>query len=105
MLLDVKKFNVVLQQLMKERNLSARELAKRTGLAQKTVSDWVGEGASFPRDPEQLKKLADFFECSIHKLLFGEEDPRGSVLDEVLKKTELHTGLYEISIKRVDTKK
>jgi hypothetical protein len=57
-----------------------------------------------PRDPQVLKKLAEYFDCSVYFLLFGEEDPK-SLIGEILEKTEIHTGIYEISIKKVKTKK
>ncbi len=104
MIYGVKKFGDVLQHLMEQKNLSARELASRLGFPAKTVNEWVGKGGRMPRNPDHLKKLADFFQVSLHQLLFGEDDPR-SLLSEVLNKTEIHTGLYEISIKRIEPKK
>ena len=99
----MREFGANLQALMKSRKLSARLLAKELHLSQKTVADWVGAGGSVPRDPALIKKLADYFEVTTHSLLFGEEDPRSS-LGAILDKTEIHTGLYEISIKKVRAK-
>ena len=52
---------------------------------------------------ELQEKLAEYFDCSVYFLLFGEEDPK-SLIGEILEKTEIHTGMYETSIKKVKTK-
>ena len=89
---------------MKQRPISTRSLAKKLNIPYKTVQEWIGADARMPRDPSILKKLSGFFDCSIHFLLFGEEDPK-SFIGEILEKTEIHTGLYEISIRKIKTKK
>jgi transcriptional regulator with XRE-family HTH domain len=93
-----------LESLMQEKNLSTRTLAKNINLPYKTVQEWLGANFRMPRDPQVLKKLAEYFDCSVYFLLFGEEDPK-SLIGEILEKTEIHTGIYEISIKKVKTKK
>ncbi|MEN0059634.1 MAG: helix-turn-helix transcriptional regulator [Bdellovibrio sp.] len=97
-----KSFGEVLKQLMSERNLSVSQLAKAINCPSKTVQEWLGPHGRVPRDLEVLKRLAQHFNCSTHSLLFGEEDPRG-ILGDILEKTEIHTGLYEITIKKVKT--
>jgi transcriptional regulator with XRE-family HTH domain len=84
-------------------NLSGRQFAKDIGVNQKTVSSWLGDNGSFPSDPLVIKKIAEKFDISVHELLFGEQDPK-SLLGELLNKTEVHTGLYEITIKKVNVK-
>ncbi len=96
----MKTFGENLEKLLQSRNLTVAQLARALGLPAKTVTEWVGDGGRTPRNTEHLKKLADYFGCTIHFLLFGEEDPR-SVIGNLLDKTELHTGLYEITIRRV----
>ena len=98
-----KTFGVILESLMQERRISIRQLAKELGVPPKTVQEWVGQNGRTPRHSESIKKLAEFFQCSIHYLLFGEEDPNNP-LNAILEKTEIHTGLYEISIRKVKTK-
>jgi len=55
-----------------------------------------------PRDPAHIKKLADFFECSVHFLLYGDEDPN-SLINQILHKTTIHTGLYEVTVRKVNS--
>jgi len=99
-----KTFGENLDALCSARNLSARKLAKDLRVPHKTVTEWIGAGARMPRDPTVLKQLATYFGVSTHFLLFGEEDPTHS-LRGLLEKTEIHTGLYEISIRKVKEKK
>jgi len=95
-----------LLKLMHERNLSGRALAQGINVSHKSVQEWLGKGARMPRDPSIIKKLAEYFGVSTHYILFGEEDPHISIsLDKLLEKTELHVGLYEVSIRRVREKK
>jgi len=98
------KFGGILEKLMQGKPISARALAKKLNIPYKTVQEWIGSNSRMPRDPEVLKKLSDYFGCSVYFLLFGEEDPK-SFIGEMLEKTEIHTGLYEISIKKVKTNK
>jgi transcriptional regulator with XRE-family HTH domain len=100
----MKPFGENLKELMAQRRVSVREVAKAVNVPLKTVQEWTGSGARTPRNLSAIRDLASFFECSIHFLLYGEEDPKDS-LAVLLNKTEIHTGLYEISIKKVSTKK
>jgi transcriptional regulator with XRE-family HTH domain len=95
-----RNFGDILHALMKERKISGRSLAKELDVPYKTLQEWLGPGARMPRDPEVLKKVSDYFRVSVHYLLFGVEDQR-SLIGEILDKTEIHTGLYEITVKRV----
>jgi len=93
-----------IKNLLKSQNLSVREFSKQLNIPQKTVQEWAScVGNRIPRDATVLKNIANYFGCSIYFLLYGEEDPK-SLLSEILEKTEIHTGLYEISIKKVKTK-
>lgn len=93
-------FGQTLQALMDERRVSGRELAAAISVSYKTIQEWLGAKSRMPRDPEALRRLAEHFGCSVHYLLFGEEDPH-SLVGEILEKTEIHTGLYEITVRRV----
>lgn len=95
-------FGTNLKRLMEEQRYSVADVAERIGTPTKTVTEWVSRGR-VPRSPEQLRALAELFKVSIHKLLFGVEDPNNA-LSMLLEKTEIHTGLYEISIRKVTPK-
>ncbi|MCB0390546.1 MAG: helix-turn-helix transcriptional regulator [Bdellovibrionales bacterium] len=97
-------FGINLEKLIKEKGWSIRQFAKRIGVSPKTCQEWCGKEGRFPNSPDILKDIADVFEVSIHELLFGEPDPR-EMIGAILDKTEIHTGLYEITIKKVKEKK
>jgi transcriptional regulator with XRE-family HTH domain len=92
-------FGKNLKVLMAKNDVTAQHLAKSLKISSRTVNEWIGSGARTPRNLEQIKALAEYFNCSVHMLLFGEEDR--NVFNELLTKTDIHVGLYEISIKRV----
>mgnify|MGYP000210946966 CR=1 FL=1 len=98
--LHMSSFGVVLSALMKDRNLSAGKLADKVGYSAKTIQEWLGPNGRMPRDVAAIKKLAEFFNVSTHYLLYGEEDKRSDIAS-FLAKHEIFTGIYEISIKKV----
>lgn len=100
-----KEFGVILDELIKARKISVRQFAKDIGQKPSTVNEWTGKNARFPASPEILKDIANYFQISIHELLYGEPDKNSFPISELLQKTEIHTGLYEITIKKVDQKK
>ena len=97
------KFGITLKKLMSRDRVSVAELAKAIGEPQKTIQEWVGERGRSPRDLNCIPKLAQFFRVSTHYLLFGEEDPN-NIISNILEKTEVHTGLYEITVRKVKEK-
>lgn len=99
-----KEFGENLKILMESRNLTASKLGRDLGISVKTIHEWLGSGGRTPRNLKAIKKLSQYFEVSTHYLLFGEDDPKDSVID-LLNKTEIHTGIYEISIKKLNTRK
>lgn len=98
-----KTFGEHLKLLMEQRNLSAAKLGKVIGCNPKTILEWTDKGGRMPRDPKHIKALAEYFNVSVHALLYGEEDPRSSI-NSILEKSEIHTGTYELTIKRVNVK-
>jgi len=89
-------FGERLKSLMTERNLSAKALARKLDVPYSTLQEWLS--SRIPRNPESLKKISTYFNISIHRLLFGEDT---SVVDNISNKIEMHTGVYEVSIRRI----
>jgi len=97
-------FGKRLEELCKENGVSVNELSRSISVSSKTVYEWIGSTGRLPRDPEHLKALAKFFSVSLEFLLFGEVSQMTSI-DSLFSKTEIHTGLYEITIKKAEPKK
>ena len=93
-------FGENLEQLILKKYKSIAAFAKEAAINKKTIEGWIGKGARFPSKPEYIKKMANALETSVHELLYGVVDNRDP-FSSILEKTEIHTGLYEISIKKV----
>jgi len=95
------EFGDRLKQLMKKKNLTGKKLSRDLNISYNSIQEWLS--SRMPRDPQVLKKLSNYFNVSVYFLLYGEEDPT-SLISSILEKTEIHTGLYEITVKKVKTK-
>jgi len=97
-------FGKILERLMRQRKITGKALARELGVPYRTVQEWIGGGGrKMPRDPDVLKEIARYFQVSVHFLLYGYEDDN-NFIGEIFEKTEIHTGLYEITVKRVSSR-
>jgi len=96
-------FGENLEKLLREREMSARALAKRLGLSAKSVQEWVGDDARMPRDPMVLQKIAEALDVSVYRLLYGCEDPRGATV-RLPEKMVIDSGLFELTLRKVSGK-
>jgi len=95
------EFATTLKDLIRQQGLTTAKLAKRINVSPKTISDWLT--GRTPRDLDAVKRCAETFQVSVHYLLYGEDDPR-NLISKILEKTEIHTGLYEVSIRKVHSR-
>ena len=99
----MKNFDENLKELMKQRGLNARQLSASLGVPAKTCQEWLR--GRMPRDVQVIKRLSDHFGVSVHYILYGtEQDGATFDLASFLEKTTIHTGLYEITVKKVAPK-
>lgn len=90
------KLDKTLEKLLKENNISARELARQTGIPQSTLNNFLsGRG---PHKPEQILAIAKHFSVSMELILFGEDD-RPPTLNDVLTEG-LFEGWLKVKIER-----
>ena len=91
------RISETLQRLLKNNNMTLRRLSKESGIPLSSISEWKKNN----RNPnaEDLAKVAEVFDCSIHYLLFGDEDP-AEPIQKILKE-EFFKGTFEITLKRV----
>lgn len=94
------KIQSTLKLLLSEKNLSIRELAKRSGVPNSTLQEWSSNRS--PKNPVQVQKVAQVLGVSLHYLLFGEED-KSEPLTKLLKE-DVFSGTFEINIRRVREK-
>lgn len=88
-----------LKKILEEKEISVSELAKKTGVPKSTILTWL---AGRTPDLIQLDKVTQFLGVSIDEIAFDRK--REDILSQLFEKVEVHSGLYEISIKKVNKK-
>ena len=91
----------VLKRLLEDRRVTLKEVSKATAIPSSTLSEWLNNRS--PKNPEQIVKVAKYFEVSLHFLLFDEEDYQ-EPLNKVMRE-DIFSGVFEVNIKRVHSKK
>ena len=97
------KLHIVLKRLLVERQISARELGRSTGIAQSTITSIMSNRGL--HKPEHLFAISQYFGVSLETLLFGTDD-RPPTLSDVLT-TAVFDGWLRVKIEAAvpDTKK
>jgi transcriptional regulator with XRE-family HTH domain len=90
------KLKIILEKLLKDKGISARELSRRTGIPQSTINNFLSGRGS--HKPEQILILSKYFGTTMEYLLFG-EDTRQPSLDEVLVEG-IFEGWLKVKIER-----
>ncbi len=67
------KFGEKLRKLRKESGLTQKELASKVGVTDRSLLSYEN-GASYPRNRDTYRKLADFFDVDINYLLTEDEN-------------------------------
>ena len=57
--------------ILKQKNISVRELSKWSGVPIKTIYGWL-EDCRLPRDLIKLKKICNYLEVSLDEILFSD---------------------------------
>lgn len=68
------------------------------GISVKTLHNWLSDQK--PKDLEQVKKVADFFQISIDSLCFGEGIKSTQEAIENYR-DEINAGVFEVVLRRV----
>lgn len=89
-----------LTELLKSKGITLRELSKHTGVPLSSLSEWKKNN----RNPnaEHLSTISMFFGCSVHYLLYNQDDPAEPI--QKILKSELFQGTFEITLKKVNIK-
>ncbi len=88
-----------LLRLMEEKNLSIAQVAKESGVPKSNITKWIN-GAN--PNLSQLSKVAEYFQLSVDELAFDKK--KDADIDGLFQKLEIHSGLYEVIIKKVSKK-
>lgn len=66
------KLKSILKELIYEKDITAAQLARATKVPPQTLNNWLS--GQMPRNLDQLKAVADYFQVSLDYLIFGEVD-------------------------------
>jgi transcriptional regulator with XRE-family HTH domain len=94
---DMIKIATILNGLMKKKGIRIAELSKATGVPRTTLNEWSSNRS--PKNPMQLRAVANYLGVSIHFLLFGEEDQQEPI--QKIMKEEFFNGTFEVNIRRI----
>jgi len=92
------KLPTVLKRLMNERSVSARALAKATGISASTLSTYLA-GKKTAYKAEHLKQLADYFSVNLDTLLFDRK--AASKNFSSLKTEKVFSGWAKITVEKL----
>lgn len=94
-------FGKILSTIMKERDLTLKQISQMAGVSLSVASDWTAGNS--PRDLRAVYKLSQALGIEFSRLLLGESDTAKEVtsLAELFEENEIFDGLVRINIKRV----
>ena len=76
------KFSEILRALAEQRNLTQKQIAAELGIPASTIGGYF-QGTSEP-DLEMIKRIAEYFQCSLDLLAGHNSAPSGSHREEML---------------------
>ena len=85
-----------IKRLLVKRGITFARLGRETGISPKTIYQWTN--GQKPRNIEQVKKVANYFEVSMDQLVFGEVRHQPG-MHEILP--DINAGVYEVILRRV----
>ncbi len=94
------KFKENLKLYLARKNVTAAELSRATGISKTTISSWTA-GAP-PKNLDQVKRVADFFEISVDELVFnsfGKIPQATSVIEQ--HREEINAGVFEVILRPI----
>lgn len=87
-----------LKTLMEYRELSASQLANKSGVSKQVISLWLAGGS--PRKIEQIKKVAEILNTTVDNLCFG-GGPQASIPKDPQLTEEWLSGVFEVKVRRL----
>ena len=93
----------MIKSLLHEKRKTLKEVSRETAIPYSTLYTWLENRQ--PKDILKVQRLSDYFEVSMHKLLFGREDlKQESVSEESFRRMrdEVFKGVFEIVVKKLE---
>ena len=80
---------------MAQKNIRAAGLARSVKLPATTISNWLA--GQKPRDIEQIRIVAEYFDVSIEYLCFGKENKKTKIEENM---DLINAGVFEVLLRR-----
>lgn len=90
-----------LSKLLKERGMTPAQLSRLSGVPTSTISDYLS--GREPKKISHLKRIADVFQVSLDRLLFGVVEDKSTSFDDLLSDGWM-SGLFEVKLRKVTRK-
>ncbi len=85
-----------LSTLLRDHDLTYAQLSRATGVPPQTLNNWAA--GQDPRNIEQLKAVAEYFNISVDELCFGIKEQKQSIQDF---SEEINAGVFEVVLRRI----
>jgi len=92
------KLKSQLSALIKQKGVTITTLAKTTKIPAQTIHNWIA--GSKPRDLDQVKRVADYFEVSLDFLAYGIQLEQNIESKIEKHKDEINAGVFEVVLRR-----
>ena len=89
----------VLPRLLKQKSITAKELATQTGISPSTLSSWTIKGAK-PRNIDDVALAAEVLGVSLNTLLFDEAEIPSDLL--AVNATTILEGTFRLKLEKID---
>lgn len=83
--------------LIKKRGITVVSLSKFTNVPAKTIYSWLQNQS--PRNLNQVKKIADYFEVSLDYLLFNDERIKKPEFEDFTN--DIYAGKFDVILRRI----
>jgi len=90
-----------LKDLLQHRKIRPIDLAREVGIAKQVISDWLA--GSRPRNLEQIKLVANYFQVTIDELCFGDTSQKSFPSDSRAQIPHQITGIFEVNLRYLGT--
>ena len=100
------KLGIILKQTLKQKDMTAAQLARATGISTRTIHNWVI--GQTPRNLDQLLKVAKHLGVSVEYLCWGIEPSKSEKQVDVMKQfveDEIFAGHFEVILRRIKNSK
>ncbi|OQW48516.1 MAG: hypothetical protein A4S09_04885 [Proteobacteria bacterium SG_bin7] len=99
------KLGIILKQVLKQRDMTAAQLARATNISTRTIHNWlIGQT---PRNLDQLFKVAKHLSVSVEYLCWGEPSKSEKPIDVMkqFSEDEIFAGNFEVILRRIKNEK